>query len=550
MKAADTTLQGILNSPNQYVIPVFQRYYSWGKENWENLWNDISELFDPDQPTQTHFMGSLVFVPAPLFPDQVPTFQVIDGQQRMITMSLVLCALRDVAHERKYEALEHEITQTFLMHPFRKGREHFRVYPRQRDRDQYIQAVQGIGDIGGQVGAALDYFKRQIQQMEGMGSEGALRTLFNALQVRLEFVHITLEGENPYSIFRSLNSTGVDLSEGDLIRNFMFMHVPMQEQDEFDDALWKPLEARFMETDGKINTYLLSSFFRDFLMQRGQYVPPTATFQVFEKRYEGTGFDPHDVARQLTHNADLYDVMRGVRPYPDDKVNAALIKLRQLDSSTTYPLLLNLMTRVENGSLGKNQLAHAVELISSFILRRFIGGEQSRAYGRWFVSACSNLEGDPIECLRAFLKGKGFPDDERFKAQFVRANLYGSRYGRAVLEDLEHAIPHKEQATLANATIEHIMPQTLTSIWRESLGLEGDRIYAEWLNTVGNLTLTAYNSELQNKPFPDKRDEYANSNINITRQVADYATWSEPDILNRGQRLAEIATKVWIGPDA
>lgn len=224
-------------------------------------------------------------------------------------------------------------------------------------------------------------------------------------------------------------------------------------------------------------------------------------------------------------------------------------KLRQLESSTTYPLLLNRAIRAAQGHITQAQLAHAIDLVASFILRRFVCGEQSRPYGRWFVSACAGLANDSIEEVRAFLVGKGFPDDARFKSQFVHANLYGSRYGRAVLEDLEMAIPDKERATLANATIEHIMPQTLTTEWHEDLGLEAERIHAEWLNTPGNLTLSAYNSELQNKPFADKFKEYEQSNINLTRQIADYATWTEPDIQDRGQRLAEVAAKVWIGPD-
>lgn len=327
MKAEDATLQAILNSPNQYVIPVFQRYYSWDRENWESLWNDVAELLEPDQATGTLFLGSLVFVPEPLFPNRVPAFQVIDGQQRMITLSLLLCALRNLAKAQKLETLQQEIAETFLIHRFRKGREHFRVYPRQRDRQQYLDAIMSATQkVGGQIGAALDYFTRQIEEMNGANSEEGLREVFNTIQARLQFVHITLQGENPYRIFRSLNSTGVDLSEGDLIRNFMFMHVPVHEQDEFDDTLWKPLERRFEDGSGKINTWLFSSFFRDFLMKEGQYVPPTATFQTFETVYEHSAFDPHEVARDLTGNANLYDMIRGVIPYPDENVNMALGK--------------------------------------------------------------------------------------------------------------------------------------------------------------------------------------------------------------------------------
>lgn len=554
MKAEDATLQAILNSPNQYVIPVFQRYYSWSKENWETLWTDITELLDPDQPSRAHFMGSLVFVPEPLLPNKVPAFQIIDGQQRMTTLSLLLCALRDLSHSRNFDTLAEEITKTFLVHPYKHGREQFRVYPRQRDRAQYMAAVTDPDSINatGPIGDAVRYFYDRIAELPESHTEEGLREFFGILKARLEFVHITLQGENPYRIFRSLNSTGVDLSEGDLIRNFMFMHVSLDKQDDFDDELWKPLEARFEDLEGKISTSLLSNFFRDFLMRTGQYVPPTATFQIFERTYDSGSFKADALARELAHHAALYDIIRGVNPHPHNAVNAALKKLRQLDSSTTYPLLLNLMLKVEQGIMNEDDLLTSIEMLAGFILRRFICGEQSRAYGRWFVSACANIGNNPLPGLAAFLANKGFPNNATFKARFTHANIYGSRYGRSILETLELTFPDKERASLANASIEHIMPQTLTEAWRTDLGLEeAERIHAEWLNTIGNLTLTAYNSELQNDSFADKSEEYAKSHINLTRQIAqDYTTWTETDILDRGQRLAERAAKVWVGPEA
>lgn len=552
MKAADATLQAILNSPNQYVIPVFQRYYSWRRPDWQNLWDDISELRDPDQPSRTHFMGSLVFVPEPSLPNKVPAFQVIDGQQRMTTLSLLLCALRNVAQTQGQETLAGEITDTLLIHPYKKEREFFRVYPRQRDRQQYMNAIAGKGLVDGPIGEALEFFTGQITTMPEAQTEEGLRTYLETLKAQVQFVHITLEGENPYRIFRSLNSTGVDLSEADLIRNFMFMHVPLDQQDAFDDGQWRKLEDRFKTSNDKIDTVTLSAFFRDFLMRNGRYVPPATTFQVFEQTYDHRAFDAPQLVHELSTFADFYDTIRGVVPHPNAAVRSALNMVRQLETSTAYPLILNLMQRQAQGQLDLAELATAINLIASFVLRRFICDDTSRTYGRWFVSACNSLGAQPLAGLRKFLEDKGFPSDERFAARFSQANLYGSKYCWTILESLERATQGKEPASLANASIEHIMPQTLTDTWRADLGPEVDRVHGQWLDTIGNLTLSAYNPDMQNKPFAIKKQWYdsPNTNIRLTRDLAQYHAWTESEIVARGNQLAEIAVTVWKGSAA
>lgn len=549
MKAFDATLQSIMNSPNQYVIPVFQRYYSWGRDEWSQLWEDVVDLSDPDLPSRNHFMGSLVFVPEQHFPNIVPAYQVIDGQQRVVTLSLLLCALRGVARKKEFSGLADEIQQTFLVHPFKRGREHYRVYPRQRDREQYMKAVdESIIPIGS-IGEAIAFFAEKINGLSQAETETGLRALFELLQSRFEFVHITLEGENPYRIFKSLNSTGVDLSEGDLIRNFVFMHVQVDMQDEFDDLHWKPLEAHFEDPTGKLNSIVLSGFFRDYLMQKGmKYVPPKSTFQTFEETFGGDSFDPIELTKDLIEHVGFYDILRGILPHPDNAAENALYKLRQLESSTTYPLILKLAELVRKAKLSQKDFVTAVELVSGFIMRRYICGESSRAYSRWFVSACGELGNQPLQNLTKFLNSKGFPNDARFKSQLGRYALYGSRYARSVLEALEYAIPHKERADLSFTEIEHIMPQTLSPEWKIDLGADFERVHAEWLHTIGNLTLSAYNGPLWNKPFFEKKEYYKDSNVLLTRQLANYANWGETEILNRGQRLADIAANIWISP--
>lgn len=554
LKASDANLQGILQSPNQYVIPVFQRFYSWHRDDWKRLWDSLLELREPEHDSRGHFMGSLVFVPEPSLPNKVPAFQVIDGQQRLTTLSLLLCALRDVARDAGFAELHAEITENYLVHRFKKDREHYKVYPRQRDRDSYLAAVSGQGVVSGNIGDALGYFAREIRSMAGSDTEEELRALFSLLQSRLDFVHITLEGENPYQIFKSLNSTGVDLSEGDLIRNFMFMHVGADTQDNFDDTKWKPLEKHFENDEGTLDGRLLSAFFRDFLMREGRYVTPDATFETFEKQFSTSNFAPANLADELNLSANDYDIIRGVSKHPNGEVEAALLQLRQLDSSTAYPIVLRLFRCHHLGNLDATDLAEAVCSLSGFILRRLVCGQSSRAYGRWFVTACSTLSKAPLAELWQFLIAKGFPSDNNFASSLLRFNLYDSRYCRSVLQELEKAHHHKEPADLALTQIEHIMPQTLTGEWKTELGSEWQRVYDERRNTLGNLTLTAYNPELSNRPFTEKRDGfhdytgYKNSNIVITRDLGKHTNWTESEIVARGQNLAQLAMKIWQGP--
>jgi hypothetical protein len=478
-------------------------------------------------------------------------FQVIDGQQRLMTLSLLFCALRDVAHNQGFKKFKNEIQERYLIHPYKEGEERFRIYPRRRDRDEYIQAVLSpASSTNGRTGKALEFFIEKIEDLPDSNTEIGLRRFFDVLQMRLQFVYIELDGENPYRIFKSLNSTGVDLSEADLIRNFVFMHVDLNEQDSFDDARWKPLEARFSGEKSELDTQMISRFFRDFLMQQGKYVPVAGTFESFESRYFGTGFSADDLTGELIDNAKLYDIILGRKAHGSRAVNDSLAKLRQLDSSTTNALLMNLLHRAETEvSLGPSDLGKAIELIAGFIMRRLVCGDSSRTYGHWFVQACGVLGKNPIKNLADFLISKGFPTTARFEESFTHFNLYESRYSRSVLESIERSFQHKEPADITKATVEHIMPRVLTSEWRTALGHDASRIHEEWLHTPGNLTLSAYNSELYNHPFAQKRKEYAKSNIILNRQLAELSDWTGEQIQIRGKALAQKAAQIWKGPE-
>ena len=546
MKPSIQTLGQILYSPSQYVIPVFQRNYRWDRAQWQKLWSSITDLRSPTK-TGNHFMGFLVFVPGLAQPGQHTRFHMVDGQQRLTTSSIMLVALRNVARSAGQTELADEINDMYLVHGRKKGDEHFRLLPKAKDQKNYVAIVTGKGEPAGRIADALDYFEERFKERVESDAD-SFRALFDLVCQRLEFMCATLEAENAYNIFKSLNSTGVPLGPSDLIRNFVFMHVLPDDQDEFDTDRWAPLEARFTTEDGRLDEEAFSRFFRDVLMMDGRYVQPKDTFTTFEARYEATGFSPQVLTDELLTNARHYATIGGKQADASPDVTAALAGLNDLESSTTYPLLLSLFKKRADAVIDSAALARSIGMLRGFIIRRFICSESSRGYGQMFVRAIDTATKSPVQTLETYLLQRGWPDDARFETAFCSFSLYQRGYTKTVLETIERERGHKEPAALEAAQVEHIMPQTLNDGWLSDLGTYAKRIHAEWLHRPGNLTLSAYNQELWNHPFGVKRQEYLNSNIGITRELASQATWCEQEMKTRGEALAREAAAIWIGP--
>lgn len=545
MKPSIQTLEQILCSPSQYVIPVFQRNYRWDRAQWQKLWASITDLQSPDK-TGNHFMGFLVFVPGLAQPGQHTRFHMVDGQQRLSTSSIMLVALRNVACDLGQTDLSSEINDLYLVHERKKGDEHFRLLPKAKDQKNYVAIVTGKGEPAGRIADALDFFEERFK--EAAEAAQNLRALFNLVCQRLEFMCATLEAENAYNIFKSLNSTGVPLGPSDLIRNFVFMHVKPDDQDEFDADRWAPLEAGFTTDNGRLDEDAFSRFFRDVLMMDGRYVQPKDTFSTFEARYEATGFSPQALTDSLLINASHHAVIAGKQPDESSVVTDALVGLNDLESSTTYPLLMAMFKKRADGVVDSAALARSIGMLRGFIVRRFICSESSRGYGQMFVRAIDTAAASPLQSLETYLLQRGWPDDARFEAAFFSFPLYQRGYTKTVLETIERHRGHKEPATLLAAQVEHIMPQTLNDAWLADLGADAKRIHIEWLHRPGNLTLSAYNQELWNHPFAVKRQEYLKSNVVITRELADQSSWGEAQIRARGEGLAHEATSIWVGP--
>jgi hypothetical protein len=555
VKASERTLQQLLHSSDQYVIPLFQRYYTWSTDNWVQLLEEVTELLQPGNDHRRHFMGSIVTVPDGHQPGVVPAYHVIDGQQRIMTLSVLFCAIRDLALTRKWNDLAAEIEENYLVHRFKKGRERYKVYPRLRDRQGFLAIVdrKELPTTAGQIEAAHRYFLKHAES--NTTDEGGLRRLFEALTARLDFVAITLGSENPYKIFRSLNSTGVDLTEADLIRNHVFMSVPLDDQDNFDDEVWRELESRFI-LDGKLNGTDFQAFLRDALMRDGTYIGRDGTFEEFERRFPGGRFDAHAVVGDLIRVCKVYDVVRGAVAHEVVEIEAALRSIRDLNVTTAYPLVTVLLERAARNELSCERLLALLRGISGFVLRRFICGLSSRAYSTWFVAACRDLGPDPTSSVFSFLSAKGWPTDGEFKSRFARFNLYQSKYDRAVLSALELAIQAKsEPVGLEGCSIEHVMPQVVDEgdddgkAWIVLLGNEWRQAHAEWLHTPGNLTLVGadYNSGMSNRAFELKKPVLAASKVYLNQyfRLETLKTWNVNELEARAMALADRAAEVW-----
>ncbi len=547
MKAAIQTLGHVLYAPSQYVIPVFQRNYRWERPQWDKLWGSLAEIQHLEK-TGNHFMGFLVFVQGGMAqPGQNTRFYLIDGQQRLTTTSILLAAVRNVAQRLKQAELAQEIHDYYLVHPLKKAENHFRLLPKAQDHDAYLAIVSRKSPPSGRMAEALTYFEGELDTLAAKDPE-ALRRTFDAVCQRLEFMCATLESENAYSIFKSLNSTGVPLGQSDLIRNFVFMHVPPEAQDSFDEERWSKLEAMFAGEAGRLDEEYFSRFFRDVLMANGQYVQPKDTFATFETRNEATGFNPIALTESLLSHARHYAAITGNGADASLDVTRALSALNTLDSSTTYPLLLSLFAAREAGRVSSADLAQCINMLRGFIFRRFIVGESSRGYGQIFVRAIDPSAEQVMAELENYLLERGWPHDAIFIEAFNLFPLYKRGYAREVLEVLERSRGHKEQANLSLAQIEHIMPQTLSASWIDDLGDDVERIHGDWLHRPGNLTLSAYNQEIGNQPFAVKRARFADSNISLTRELDTASGWGENQIQARGLQLAHEAAAIWVGP--
>ncbi len=552
MKADATTLLKFFeqNQNNQFVIPIYQRLYSWEKEQCEQLWDDIIEIGGNDK-MNGHFIGSILYVrddnthSSPLL--------IIDGQQRLTTITLLFIALRNhLSDEVKIlEKFSREKIESYLINSDKDGDKKFKLILSEPDRDTLLSLIdENRGKPSEPSLKIMENFKLFEKWIRK--NTDKLETIFKGLE-KLMIVWIALkkEKDDPQLIFESMNSKGIELTQTDLIRNYIIMETEIEKQEGFYNQYW-----RAMEEDFKQNETLFNQFVRHYLTIKTKEIPNINKVYEALKDYrqkEGIGIEAllQDLQKYCGYFCQIV-----FKKEADKDLNKALGFLVDLEMDVVYPLLLELYSDYSDGVLSKQDFIPIIYLTESYICRRAVCGLGANSLNKIFASFTKKINKDQyLESIKAhFLslettKGK-FPKDSEFKKLFITIDFYHFKKTKYFLERLEN-FDTKEPVDTQECTIEHIMPQILTEEWKRDLGENFKAIHEKYLHTIGNLTLTGYNEKYSNNSFQEKRNMekgFNQSPLRLNQSLKDLEPFGEKKIEKRANDLADWALKIWTYP--
>ncbi len=547
MEAGYTIPKKLFEGEKQFFIPLFQRQYSWKSKQWKELWLDLLALHElsQTQPERKHFIGSVVMHPTNSVPVGVSKYAVIDGQQRLTTIFVVLVALRDVARAIGHPTLAERLTETYLTNKYAAPHERLKVQPTQDDRPALRHMATPMPDVVAPAGLLTDaysFFRDKLTAWVKSQPDRA-EEMFQLVLERLSLVSITLNNDDdPYLVFESLNAKGMRLTAADLIRNYLFMRIHPDQQTELNEQYWLPMQKALDES--------LTEFIRHFLMRDGGNVAQSDVYGAFRKATEKRDVVP--VLQEMARFAPTYArLLHPTRETDRPAVRRGLQRLHQTRLTVAYPLILRLYDQVRHGgTVSESTLLAVLDALENFALRAFItkrgtGGANKSMQA--LATRTRELDADApalLADIRTYLATQNYPTDDEVRDKLLTEALYhhaGERNARTrlLLETLEVALNPKEIVGSETLSIEHILPQKLTAEWRTELGADADAEHARLLHTLGNLTLTGYNSELSNTSFARKRLEFAKSNLALNLPIAAAPNWDAAAIRKRGSELAE-----------
>jgi uncharacterized protein with ParB-like and HNH nuclease domain len=541
MKASETKLEHIIEGTKQFVVPLFQRPYSWGKNEWGKLWEDLVELCEEENP-RTHFIGSIVTMPTQSVPEGVGKFLLIDGQQRITTIFILLAALRDKTRTLP-GTLADEIHGLYLTNQYKEGGEALKLLPTQVDRTSFQCIIQSHpNNSDDQINKAYRFFEKRLNSSKAPD----VATLKKILVTKLSLVSITLDrDDNPHLIFESLNATGRPLTQADLIRNYFFMRIHVHQQEKIYQEYWRPIQDSLAA-----NT---PEFIRHFLMRDGGLIKQDEVYFALKDRANEhqTQTDIIAYLEKIAKFAGFYAKLINPDEEPKAKLRSRLKRLNRIEVTVAYPFLLNAYHDYSNNDISEEIFAECLDILENFMIRRFVCGVPTYGLNKIFPSLYAQaMQFDSLlPGLKEALKSKKYPRDTEFKERLITTPLYGggnrTDKTKLILERLEESFEHKEPVAFEKTTIEHVMPQTPSSWWKSHLGESWEEQHEIYLHTIGNLTLTGYNSELSNDSFPNKLATLQESHLELNKYFQDVEGWTEKSIRQRAEALSNIALEVW-----
>lgn len=561
MKADATTLLGFFeeNQNNQFIIPIYQRLYSWKKEQCEQLWDDIIKIGGNDK-MNGHFIGSILYVrddnthSSPLL--------IIDGQQRLTTITLLLIALRNRSSEEVeiLEKFSRKKVESYLINSDKDGDKKFRLILSESDKDTLLSLIdkdrRKPSEPSLKIVENFKLFEKWISE-----NTDKLETIFKGLE-KLMIVWIALkkEKDDPQLIFESMNSKGIDLTQADLIRNYIVMEMEVEKQEDFYNQYWRAMEEDFKQSEKQSKKQskredLFSKFVRHYLtIKIGKAPNEKRVYEAFKDYQQKEGIEIEDLLKDLQKYCG-YFCRIVFKKEADKDLNKALSFLVDLEMDVVYPLLLELYSDYSDGVLSKQDFIPIIALTESYICRRAVCGLGSNGLNKIFPSFTKKIDKKQylksVEKHFGSLKGnQRFPNNDEFKDLFITIDFYHFKKNKYFLERLEN-FDTKEPVDTQKCNIEHIMPQTLNPKWEGDLGENFEAIHEKYLHTIGNLTLTGYNSEYGNNSFREKRDMekgFKQSSLKLNQNLKDLESFGEKEIEKRANDLADFALKIWTYP--
>lgn len=558
MKAVETNFLKFLQGTHQFVIPIYQRTYSWTLTQCEQLWKDIVRASGDEVPA--HFVGSVVYVEKGLYQaTAVPQLLVIDGQQRLTTLSLLLAALGRAFEKSSgdSEITRKKLNSYYLINDQESDDKRFKLLLTKSDKETLLRLIEDREPpqhASLRIMENLGFFEEQIAK-----ADLSLDQLYSGVS-KLIIVDVSLDRshDNPQLIFESMNSTGLDLTQADLIRNYVLMGLELEEQTQLYEEFWFPMEQSFGHAE---YASLFDRFMRDYLTVKTGQIPNInqvyAAFKTFAQVERLGGRSTRDIVGEVSKYSRHF-VRLAFGRGEDKLLNGAISDINTLKVDVAYPFLLEVLEACASGTVSRDDLLAILSLVESYVFRRAICGIPTNSLNKTFANLMKEIDKtNYFESLQAaFLTKDSYrrlPRDEEFRREIVIKDVYNIRSRNYLLRKLENR-GRKEPVDLGSFTIEHVMPQNpdLSKEWQTELGPEWKRIQETYLHTLGNLTLTGYNPELSDRPFAEKRTMeggFADSPIRLNRALAQLDSWNESAIQTRAEELAQTACGVWTIPD-
>lgn len=571
MKATEANLLKFLRKSPQFVIPIYQRNYSWTEAQCRQLWADLLRA-GRNEKVNAHFIGSIVYIERALSSvTSQEALLVIDGQQRLTTSTLLVAALAsylEVLTPEKLDPFE-DLLETFsprklrnyyLLNPDEDGERHFKLILSETDNDTLRAILKDTpmpAESSTRVYENYQLFRELLQQ-----HHNELGAVCEGL-AKLVIVDVSLDRaqDNPQLIFESMNSTGLELSQADLIRNYILMGLEPNLQTELYKSYWRPMEKGFGQAAYTVH---FDAFMRHYLTAKTGEIPNVREVYVAFKIYAGTlSGNISDLVADIHGYATYYcAIALGAESQP--LLKQVFHDLRELKVDVAYPFLLDAYHDYKLGRLSMEELHRVVRLVESYVFRRAICSIPTNSLNKTFAGLSRTLKKDRyLESVQAaFLllpSYRRFPTDEELQRDLKQRDLYNFRSRSYWLRRLENH-GRKERVMVEDYTVEHILPQNpeLSTQWQAELGPDWQMIQQTWLHTLGNLTLTGYNSEYRDYSFSYKRDQvtdkdgnpigFAQSPLKLNIGLGQVQVWNEEAIKARADRLAKEAAKVWSAP--